>query len=46
MDGYFNEINEKKNSTNGTWIYANEDYEIKEGMTFKANHNLFRCKFV
>ena len=35
----------KKPSTNGTWIYADEDIEIYEGMIFKANHNLFECKY-
>ena len=34
-----------KNSTNGTWVYAFEDVAIEEGMTFKANHNLFTCSF-
>ena len=30
-------------STNGTWIYALEEMEIKDNMTFKANSNLFSC---
>lgn len=32
-----------KKSTNGTWIYAYEDILIKQGLIFKANHNLFIC---
>ena len=32
------------NSTNGTWLYATEEYEIYDGMVFKTNHNLFKCK--
>ena len=34
-----------KNSTNGSWKYAFEDTIITDGMTFKANHNLFICSF-
>ena len=26
-----------KNSTNGTWLYLNEDFQMREGMIFKAN---------
>ena len=26
-----------KASTNGTWLYLNEDFQMHEGMTFKAN---------
>ena len=29
-------------STNGTWLYANEETEIKEGMKFKSNS----CNFI
>ena len=32
-------------STNGTWLYAAEEYEIYDGMIFKTNHNLFKCKY-
>ena len=32
-------------STNGTWLYANEETEIKEGMRFKSNSCNFYCKF-
>ena len=37
--------NEIKSSTNGSWKYAFEDTPIIDGMTFKANHNLFICSF-
>lgn len=30
-----------KKSLNGTWLYLNEDFEMYEGMTFKANQTLF-----
>ena len=46
-DGYDN-----RHSTNGTWyiylfaiyvrLYLNEDYEIYNGMLFKANQTLFQ----
>ena len=32
-------------STNGTWMFANEETEIKEGMKFKSNSCNFVCKF-
>ena len=32
-------------STNGTWIFLQEDMEIKEGMKFKSNNCTFNCKF-
>jgi uncharacterized protein YcgL (UPF0745 family) len=32
-------------STNGTWVYANEETEITEGMQFKSNSCNFLCKF-
>ena len=32
-------------STNGTWVYANDETEIKEGMKFKSNSCNFLCKF-
>jgi len=32
-------------STNGTWVYANDETEIKEGMKFKSNSCNFVCKF-
>lgn len=45
VDGYLDNKNQGnyKKSTNGTWIYAFEDSKIVDGMTFKANHNLFIC---
>ena len=43
-DGFI-ENNRNKKSTNGTWLYAFEDIIIKNGMIFKANHNLFICSF-
>jgi hypothetical protein len=41
-DGYIEE-NSIKKSTNGTWIYAFDDILVKNGMTFKANKNIFIC---
>lgn len=41
----FDGMGNKRPSTNGTWMYADEDTEIYEGMIFKANHNLFECKY-
>ncbi len=32
QDGY-----EGRESTNGTWLYLNEDCEIEDGMVFKSN---------
>ena len=46
IDGIYDKnLNGMKNSTNGSWKYALEDNLIVEGMTFKANHNLFICSF-
>ena len=45
MDGSIIDEDEVRKSTNGTWVYAFEDMEITEQMTFKANHNLFICSF-
>ena len=43
---YIKDGNENKNeSTNGTWMFANEETEIKEGMKFKSNSCNFICKF-
>ena len=43
---YIKDGNENKNeSTNGTWMFANEETEIKEGMKFKSNSCNFVCKF-
>ena len=41
FDGY-----NGKNSTNGTWIYLNEEFEIYDGMTFKANQTIFNVNVV
>ncbi|CDW73785.1 UNKNOWN [Stylonychia lemnae] len=40
-DGYNN-----KNSLNGTWLYLNDDFEVYDGMTFKANQTLFQAFFL
>lgn len=32
---------EDKRSTNGTWLYLNEDHQMKTGMVFKANQTIF-----
>ena len=43
---YLKDGNEEGNeSTNGTWIYAGEETEIKEGMIFKSNSCNFLCKY-
>ncbi len=43
---YIKDGNDKGNeSTNGTWLYALEDIEIKEGMKFKSNSCNFICKY-
>jgi len=33
-----------KESTNGTWLYLNEDCEIRSGMVFKSNQSFFEAK--
>ena len=45
QDGYVNEINIIKPSTNGTWLMLNVETEIFQDMIFKSNQNLFRCKY-
>ena len=41
----FKDGNEEGNeSTNGTWIYALDDIEIKDGMKFKSNSCNFVCR--
>jgi hypothetical protein len=35
-----------KKSTNGSWIYAYDEFPIVNQMIFKANHNLFICNLV
>ena len=43
---YIQDGNEEGNeSTNGTWIYALDEIEIKPGMKFKSNSCNFICKF-
>ena len=43
---YIKDGNEKGiESTNGTWLYASDDIEIKEGMIFKSNSCNFKCKY-
>ncbi len=32
-----------KPSTNGTWLYINEDIEIFDKMIFKSNQTIFQC---
>lgn len=39
QDGYSN-----KNSLNGTWLYLHEDFDIYDGMIFKANQTLFEAQ--
>ena len=34
---YLEDGHNNKRSLNGTWLYLNEDYDIYNGMTFKAN---------
>lgn len=41
QDGY-----NGKTSTNGTWLYLNEDYPMYQGMVFKANQTIFRTTIV
>jgi predicted component of type VI protein secretion system len=36
IDGFNN-----KKSTNGTWLYLNEDFKMHNGMIFKANQTIF-----
>lgn len=32
-----------KPSTNGTWLYLNEDFEVYDKMIFKSNQTIFQC---
>lgn len=41
IDGYSG-----KQSTNGTWIYLNEDFEVYDGVSFKANQTIFSVKLI
>jgi len=33
-----------KPSTNGTWMYLNEDFSMHTGMVFKANQTIFNVE--
>ena len=35
-----------KRSLNGTWLYLNDDFEVYDGMTFKANQTLFQASLL
>jgi len=37
---------ENNASTNGTWLYINEDFEIYDKMIFKSNQTIFQCTFI
>lgn len=37
MDGI-----DSKDSTNGTWLFANEDFQIFNKMIFRSNQSLFQ----
>ena len=39
VDGFNN-----KRSTNGTWLYLNEDFKMHSGMIFKANQTIFNVE--
>ncbi|CAG9326642.1 unnamed protein product [Blepharisma stoltei] len=43
MDG---DVGSQKSSTNGTWLYLNEDFEIYNGMIFKSNQTLFQAMLI
>jgi len=34
----------RKGSTNGTWLYVDDYFEVQDGMMFKAGQSLFSCK--
>ena len=38
--------NGDEKSTNGTWIYINEDSRMFSGMTFKNNSSIFRVEVI
>lgn len=40
-DGY-----DTKPSTNGTWLYLNEEMPVKSGMLFKSNQTFFQATVV
>jgi len=35
-----------KPSTNGTWLYLNENFKMHSGMIFKANQTIFNVDFI
>jgi hypothetical protein len=35
-----------KPSTNGTWIFIEEPYEITDGMIFKAGQTMFKVSVI
>ncbi|CAG9322657.1 unnamed protein product [Blepharisma stoltei] len=37
------DIDSQRTSTNGTWLYLNEDFEIYNGMIFKSHQTLFEA---
>ncbi len=43
-DFYIVDGDGKKPSTNGTWLFAENDYEIESGTVFKAGQSLFLCE--
>lgn len=38
QDGY-----QGSQSTNGTWVYINEEIPVKNGMLFKTNHTFLQA---
>ena len=32
-------------STNGTWLYLNEEFEVYDGLVFKSHQVLFQVRF-
>ena len=37
---------EGRESTNGTWLYLNEDCDIEEGLVVKSNQTFFEAHLV
>ena len=42
QDGDFKGVS----STNGTWLYASEEFEIYENMFFKTAQTIFKANFI
>ncbi|CAG9329995.1 unnamed protein product [Blepharisma stoltei] len=40
------DLENDRTSTNGTWLYLNENHELSNGMMFKSNHTLFQVSIV